>query len=214
MAINVVITKGCGFCNVPGKHPEHHGCAIGTKHRGKHEKYKNGVVWVCGCPCNEGRRKCANCGSKNTDEVDPATWECFDIEACKASIENRRANDPFLVKLRDIQEKVDMAKTEQAKTEKAAKTPKVGKCLVTGEPTKGGLFKPGMDARYVSLRVAEVMEKQSTAAQAKKRMKDDGVSDTLIAKFEKNLGIAQDKAAKKAEAEKAKKAEKTEKTGK
>ncbi len=196
MAIKVIITKGCGFCNGFGKHPEHDGCAIGTKHQGKHEKYKEGVVWVCGCPCNKGRRKCANCGNRNTDEVDPATWECFDIEACKATVENRRANDPFLVQLREIQEKVAMAKTEQAKETKAAKTPKVGKCLVTGEPTKGGLFKPGMDAKYVSLRVVDVMEKRLTKAQALKKMKDDGTSETLQAKFEKNLGIAQDKAEK------------------
>lgn len=104
-----------------------------------------------------------------------------------------------------------MAKTEQAKTEKAAKTPKVGKCLVTGEPTKGGLFKPGMDAKYVSLRVAEVMEKKATKAQALKRMKDDGTSPTLQAKFEKNLGIAQDKAEKSAQAAKDKAAAKAEK---
>lgn len=211
MAIEVIITKNCGFCSGQGKHPTHDNCAIGTKHQGKHEKHKNGVVWVCGCECNKGRRKCANCGNRNTDEVDPTTWECFDVEGCQVLKTERWAEDPFSNQLREIKERVDMAKTEAAKAEKSAKAPKVGKCLVTGEATKGGLFKPGMDAKYVSLRVAEVMDKSKTKAQALKQMKDDGTSPVLQAKFEKNLNIAQEKAEKAKQAAKDKADAKAEK---
>jgi hypothetical protein len=99
----------------------------------------------------------------------------------------------------------------KAKREKVEKT---GTCLVTGKPTKGGLFAPGMDAKYVSLLVAEVQEAKFTKkAQdaAIKKMRTDGVSDKLVAKFEKAVGLAQARVekAKEAEAEKAKaKAEK------
>jgi hypothetical protein len=101
-----------------------------------------------------------------------------------------------------------MAKTEKATAKTAAKTPKVGKCLVTGQPTKGGLFLPGMDARYCSERVADVMEGRATKAQALTKMKEDGTSATLQEKFEKNLGIAKEKADKKAAAAKEKEAAK------
>lgn len=109
-----------------------------------------------------------------------------------------------------------MAKIEdnKAKAEKVTKEKAPTFCLVTGEPTKGGLFKPGMDARYVSLRVAEVVEAkftQKATAAALAQMKKDGVSEALVGKFNKSLGLAQDKAAKAAAAAKAKADAKAEK---
>lgn len=101
--------------------------------------------------------------------------------------------------------------------EKAAKKEKVvkeGKCLVTGRPTKGGLFAPGQDAKYVSLRVAEFVEAKFTKKskdEIVKRMKTDGVSDKLVAKFEKSARLAQEKAEKAKAAEAAKAAEKANK---
>jgi len=109
----------------------------------------------------------------------------------------------------------DTKKAEKVQAEK----PKTY-CLVTGEETKGGLFKPGMDARYVSQRVAEYTEAGFTAKAhdaAKARMKKDGVSDTLVAKFEKSARLAKERAdkaaaakAEKAAAKEAAKAEKAE----
>jgi colicin import membrane protein len=148
--------------------------------------------------------------------VDPDTWTCFDAEGCRALIETRRANNPFLAQLREIKEKTEMAKIEEnkAKAEKAEKAKEPTFCLVTGEPTKGGLFKPGMDARYVSMRVAEVVEANFTKkaeAEARATLKKDGVSEKLVAKFDKSLGLAKDKAEKRAAAEAEKKAAKAEK---
>jgi hypothetical protein len=100
-----------------------------------------------------------------------------------------------------------MATTTEEKTAKREKVEKVGKCLVTGKPTKGGLFAPGQDAKYVSLRVAEVEEAKFTKtaeAKALKQMKDDGTSDKLQAKFTKAVGLAKERAEKAAEAAKAK----------
>jgi hypothetical protein len=93
------------------------------------------------------------------------------------------------------------------KQEKREKVVKVGKCLVTGKETKGGLFAPGMDAKYVSLKVAEVEEANFTKKatdEALKTMKADGTSEKLQAKFVKAVGLAKDRA----EARKASEAEK------
>lgn len=96
----------------------------------------------------------------------------------------------------------------QAKKERAPKVEKTGTCLVTGKPTKGGLFAPGQDAKYVSLKVAEVAGAKFTKKAkdtAVKAMKTDGVSEKLVAKFEKAVGLAEDRdvKAKAAAAEKA-----------
>lgn len=216
MAITEVASTQCGWCN-DGNHSK---CAVGTKFTGgRHEKYPNGVVWVCRCTsggCTPGRRKCAYCGNRETAEVSPDTWECVDTEYCRALVEERREANPFTHQLREIKETVNMAKIQenQAKAEKVAKTKEPTFCLVTGEPTKGGLFKPGMDARYVSLRVASVVEANFTAKAekaARDQMKKDGVSEALVGKFDKSLTIAKDKAEKRAAAEAEKKAAKAEK---
>lgn len=215
MTITVINTTLCGFCN-DGKHEN---CAVGTKHIGRHDKYPNGVVWACRCTdggCTTGRRKCAYCNNRNTHEVNPETWECFDTDFCRATVEAKRENDPFTHQLREIQEKAKMAKIEENKTkaEKAEKAKEPTFCLVTGEPTKGGLFKPGMDARYVSLQVASVADANFTAKSeqaARSKMKKDGVSEKLVAKFDKQLGIAREKAEKRKQAEADKAAAKAEK---
>lgn len=199
MPIETSSKSRCGWCN----DNNHDSCAVGTKHRGKHSKFKNGIVWICSCDCNIGRRKCAHCNNRVTEEIDPDTWECRDVEACRALVNEKRAKDPFLNQLREIKESVNMAKVEENKQKaekvQAEKAPTF--CLVTGEPTKGGLFKPGMDARYVSLRVKEVEEAGFTAKAtdaARSKMKKDGVSDTLIAKFEKSAGLAKERAERRA----------------
>lgn len=105
--------------------------------------------------------------------------------------------------------------TETAeKAAKPAKVEKTGTCLVTGKPTKGGLFAPGQDAKYVSLRVADVEAANFTKkAQDEQlaKMKKDGTSEKLQAKFLKAVGLAKGRRDAKVEAEKAKAAEKANK---
>lgn len=136
----------------------------------------------------------------------------MDIEACQAAIAERRKNNPFTAQLREIKEKATMAKITETKTkaEKVEKAKEPTFCLVTGEPTKGGLFKPGMDARYVANHVETVAKAGFTKkaeADARSEMVKAGVSDKLVAKFEKSVGLAREKA-EKAKAEKAEKAAK------
>lgn len=195
--------KQCGFCET-GHHDK---CVVGVRNAKPKARYPDDSIYPCECEeggCQPGRVKCTDCHNVVQEEVDPDTWKCLDREACATSLETRRAANPLLASLRKAKESAKMAKIENAEKTKAAKTPKVGKCLVTGKETKGGLFLPGMDARYASERVKDVMEGRATKAVALKKMKDDGTSPALQAKFEKNLGIAQDKDAKRKAAEKEK----------
>ena len=208
MTITVVETKQCGMCMTN----DHDKCVVGTKHQGRHLKYPYGVVWQCGC-CGTQRRKCADCGNRNTEEVNPDTWTCLDTESCQDTVERRREANPFFAQLRDIQERVQMAKIEndKAKAEKrAAAKPKTGTCVCgCNGTTKGGKFLPGHDARFVSTLVGKVTEanfKATVEKDARKSLREAGASDALTAKFEKSLGLAKEKRDKReaAKAEKAK----------
>ncbi len=199
MTIALVPTGDCGFCST-GNHER---CSVGVKHDGQHNKYPNGVVWVCTCKvCGPNRRKCAHCNNRTTEEVSPETWECFDVEGCHALVEAKRENDPLSRQLREIQEKTQMAKIENDKAKarkQAAKKEPVECACGCGDNTKGGKFLPGHDARFVSERVTEAIngkfsDKVITAQRNK--MTKVGASEALVAKFEKSLGLAQEKQAK------------------
>lgn len=111
-----------------------------------------------------------------------------------------------------------MAKIEDNKdkaTKAATKKQPVDCTCGCGDQTKGGKFLPGHDARYVSERVSAIFTSGKHSAKAEKdqraKIKKDGVSDALVAKFEKSLGLAVEKENKKAEAKAAKDAEAKEK---
>jgi hypothetical protein len=167
-------------------------------------------IWVCACTsCNGGSKlRCLDCKSATPGEVSPLTWDCYDRDACNTRRTAKLKANPAYQIIDDIEEGRKMARVAAGKTaEKATRAPaapKVGTCLVTGEPTKGGLFKPGMDARYVSERVAEVLAREVGKVAQRKRIKADGVSDALQAKFEKALTLAEEKAERAKEAAKAK----------
>lgn len=208
--------RRCGWCN-----DGHHGsCAIGVRTIGPRVKYPEGAVYLCLCEeggCKLGRRKCTVCNNRVTEEVDPVTWECFDVEGCRSTLEARRAANPLYIELREAYRSSEMAKVQEKATKaaKAAKEPKPDTfCLCCGEKTKGGLFLPGHDARHVSTLVESVTTKNQTEAQARKSLKDDKVSDALMAKFEKSLALAKERAEKRATAEKEKAAAKAEKAAK
>lgn len=218
MAVTVQEKTICGFCQ-SGRHGDGDGgCSIATKHRGRHEKYPHGVVWACSCRevecATRSRRKCADCGNKVEAEVNPETYICFDVDACQALIEERRENNPFTAQLREIQERVKMAKIENDEAKAKTKTPKTGTCVCgCNGTTKGGKFLPGHDARFVSTLVATVAEAKFTKKAddaARKSLKDVGASDALQNKYGKSVALAKEKADKREQAAKDKAAAKAE----
>lgn len=154
------------------------------------------------------KAKCAECGNTNQDEVDPESWACKDATDCQAVVTARRESDPFLVHITEIRSTA-MAKIENEKaTAKKAAAPKTGTCVCGCKgTTKGGLFLPGHDARFVSTLVGKAESAKFTkaaVAEGKNTLKSAGASEKLLAKYDKSVGLAQDRAAKKAEAAKAK----------
>ena len=196
-----ISTRKCGFCATG----DHDICAR-THRNGKVPNTKIDRLITCGCVapgCPARKLRCMDCKNVREDEIDPESMLCSDREACVTVQEQRRADSPFYQQIKQIKEKV-MADQKVEKAEKAAKAPKVGTCLVTGKPTKGGKFLPGMDAKYVSLRVEDVLEKRATEAQARKRILDETGSEALVGKFDKSIANRKAKAEKAAEAAKAK----------
>jgi len=201
----------CGFCET-GTHER---CPRAVRN-GVNAQYK---IITCDCRaeglnCGDSILRCLECKSEAQEDIDPDNWRCFDPDGCKARIQARMDANPAYQKILESRRNT-MARLANEKAEKKAspaKASKTGTCICgCNGTTKGGNFLPGHDARYVSLRVGGVLEGKQTAAQARKTLKDDAVSDKLVAKFERSLEVQTEKAAKKEAAAKEKAAAKKEK---
>lgn len=191
-------TRTCGFCSTG----HHHLCPRAVRNG----DLAPAKISTCNCKagpdCGDDTLRCLECKSEAQQDIDPDNWRCLDQNACQARVQARLDASPVYQKIKRVKETA-MARVSNEKVEKAAKAPKaakVGKCLVTGKPTKGGKFLPGMDAKFVSLRVAAVTGGSETVAQARAQFKENDLSDALLAKFERSLELAKEKAAKKAAA--------------
>ena len=82
----------------------------------------------------------------------------------------------------------------------ATKTPKPEtKCLCCGEPTKGGKFLPGHDARYVSQQAVEYVDAVSDSVRKHiYNYCEEHLSNHLFAKFVKRIESVRTERAKKA----------------
>lgn len=190
-----------GYCNT-GNHEICPGrikapIAVKVMKGGQLVKVMKPGMFECGCTACFCKQmvKCLDCRHTSPEDVSPETWSCLDRDACLARQEAARDAHPFLVRLKEI--RAMTAQTED-KPKREAK-PKIGNCLCCGEETKGGKFLPGHDARFVSEQVAFVLQGTKTEAQAREALAE--TSDSLKGKFEKSLGLAREKAARKAEAE-------------
>lgn len=195
----------CGFCAWPaldweGPGNPHPHCPRAVRN-GPNAQYK---LITCECTepgCGDQILRCTYCKTEEEGAIDPNDWSCFDREACTDRIQTRLVSNPLYQELIEIRSTA-MAKVANENAEKAAKkavaAPKVGKCLHCGEATKGGNFLPGHDAAYVSALVKDSLAKP--ANETKNRQKAVDASAPLGAKFDKSIGLAKDKAAKKAKA--------------
>jgi len=128
-------------------------------------------VIVCKC-CTPPSGMCTTCGNRTAGEVDPITWYCLDRYACSARVQIRCEQSPLYRMLQDARldgavkrrrqrlevERIQangLPPDEQDSFEvrgngkpRSPTRPKSGACLCCGEPTKGGKFRPGHDAKY------------------------------------------------------------------
>jgi hypothetical protein len=126
----------------------------------------SGLV-VCYCPNCDPQVRCLDCGNQFADDVNPEKWKCRDgrtcrgrkqqqlqnsrlwrlIQECKTAGALARRND------RDRRETVRLqvgVEPEDRIAGNRAPRPTKGSCECCGDPTKGGKFAPGHDARHKS----------------------------------------------------------------
>lgn len=139
----------------PCKTDHHAGCKGAHHHRVTPAKGDPiDEVWTCACPCHEAdnRPRCLRCGAR---DVDLAGGYCADHDACDIFLADVLDNDPTMAKVRLANERAKAERAaadpireaqRQERKERVAK-PKVGRCEHCGEPTKGGRFVAGHDAK-------------------------------------------------------------------
>lgn len=163
----------CGFCST-----NNHDRCVGTL------VHKVDQIWTCPCTATPscGAPRCVQCGAR--EHVDPVKAVCLDQDACNDQRERAR-RDWLHTNVGSIPER---ARTEHKPTVTAIKQ-KVGSCICCGEPTKGGLFLPGHDARWLSTQVQCWSNGGIDRLEVREYMKSRGVSDALLAKFDKRVGL-------------------------
>lgn len=147
--------------------------------------------------------RCLDCKNEADGEIGD-DWRCLDREACAIEQQRRLDANPYVRLVREVERRVSETQTEEkaAKAEKAEKAPKPAtKCVHCDQPTRGGKFLPGHDARFVSEQVSLVLNDESTTEEGVlAKMKELGTTETLQSKFTKSLRLAREAEAKKAEA--------------
>lgn len=165
----------CSFCKntAPGPDGTHPRCPGAIRVPGTDR------IIVCKC-CTPPNGQCTTCG--NRDDVDPLTFYCLDRYACSARVQKRMEANPLHRQLQEVRleaaakrkrdrhlqgsilngvvasgvvEVDSFETTRNGKPRKPAR-PREGKCACCGEPTKGGRFLPGHDARLVSALIKRI----------------------------------------------------------
>lgn len=180
----------CGFCAVGGDTNEgqHSACRRAIRNG-------NGAIMICMCesPFHGGPVTpfCTECYSKDQEGVDPKLYLCWDRETCEAKVEERVAKNPAMQQIRQANEKAVLRMIAEGRRSaprvKSEPKPKTGKCLCCGETTGGGKFLPGHDARLLSRFVTSVREGEKKLDVARSEFAALGVSDALLAKFDKRV---------------------------
>jgi hypothetical protein len=184
-------TLVCGFCQ-----------SGNCEHCPRAVRNGNGAVLPCNCSrpyCGGQVLRCLDCKNENDGEVSPDDWRCLDREACAVEVRRRLDSNPHIQMVREVLRRVsENTGTETA--EKVAKAPKAPThCLHCGEPTRGGKFLPGHDARWVAQLVLEVVDQGSRTEDAVATdMTERGASETLVGKFRKSVKLAREDREKRA----------------
>lgn len=170
-------------------------CATGLRHDLCPGGVLNGdgkTLVLCACTDHPQVIRCLACGHRGTDqddsEVSPETWHCMDPDACVGRRE-KWAMDT----IRDLYGTTETpgGTRTPGKPEKPAKTPRMtsGRDCVCGcgGTTKGGLFLPGHDSKYLTGVAASVKGGKYTLEDAQTLMAAQGCSDALQAKLGKRV---------------------------
>lgn len=164
----------CGLC----RHRRHDLCP-----RGVYNPKTNRVI-PCACSIETAHPepKCRICGDRG--ELD-ALMVCVDSAACALRAEDKKTHSSLGEQLTEIKAEAAARRQVKPRTPRGEGKPSTGKCLCCDEPTKGGLFLPGHDARLVSTLARDVKAGTTTPEDARAVL--SRASDALRAKLEKRL---------------------------
>ena len=101
------------------------------------------------CACDCAHDLCGNCKRTGT-EKDPTTNRCSNERDCEDHLEGARIHHPGYRIAREIREQ-----PKATARRKGRHMAKEGTCEYSGEPTKGGRFRPGGDAKLKSYLLKE-----------------------------------------------------------
>ena len=136
-----------------------------------------GGLWFCDHPDRNPTLRCVDCGNKTEGDIDPEHWECIGEHP-------RRTNR----KIFQARARVQSSATAPAKKPKLKMVMSRDCTCRCGGQTRGGLFLPGHDSRYLSAAVRSISDGTEHLDTVLAEMKDAGVSDALRNKLMNRLG--------------------------
>lgn len=164
-------------------------CAAGQHQlcRSRYFNPKTHSLIACPCPEPHPPVRCRDCGQSVEELGELLT--CADPAACRLRIEAHLADNPLHQLLLECQttrlesgEVVERPRRDAKFREpKAARS---GACLCCGEPTKGGLFLPGHDARFIKILAARVGSGELTPTEAGAALPTDALRGKLTKRLE------------------------------
>lgn len=187
----------CGFC-MTGHHDRCAGVVFNPG-GGKNKKDSQGrlvpatrtdQVWRCTCEASPrcGASRCLDCGEVDPELIDPNLCQCLDRGACSIRVEvaTTRARERFErgFGVRSVVAKETPSGSPRSKPVAVVRAT-AGECLCCNEPTKGGKFLPGHDARWLSRQVQAIMDDPSSRESVEAAVK--AASDALHAKLTNRL---------------------------
>lgn len=160
----------CGYCET-GTHDR---CPSAVR-------IKDDAVFQCACGCAMSRlMRCTECNNRRQEEIGD-DWRCTDRDACAADLERRVSQNPIVAKIRSIKQglahtrSLELAerratqriqqghepehdttpapvftKAAPARARREPASPRDCTCGCGGQ-TKGGMFLPGHDSKYLTI---------------------------------------------------------------
>ena len=185
-ATNLQSTQGkrgirCGWC----LNGQHESCSV-VIDLNNYES-PNPRLWHCSCNCNttgeytpeRPRTRCLTCGRRGVETG--VHSRCVNTVECQKAVENRRAKNPqWCPEPKDTPKNTPQehpgGKTNQHQHQH--------RCRCCNEPTKGGQFLPGHDARYISQQAKLIVEQNRQDLLAARL---DDLSPSMFAKLTKRV---------------------------
>ena len=179
----------CGWC-ITGDHAR---CCVTIE-----LSAVKGTVYNCPCVCNttgeyspaNRRTRCIECGRRDV-EIGP-NHKCANYYECQDFITAQRPKNPHWQALQAPKNGNRASGSPKPVREpKSPKEPKPAKnrqCRCCGEPTKGGLFLPGHDTRYISQQAEQIWAEQTRDGKSPLlAQRLDDLSPALFAKLTKRI---------------------------